>query len=179
MITTLKGDITGLDFDIIVNAANNQLLPGAGVCGAIFAKAGQGLIKACQDIGYCATGDAVMTDAFDLPSQKIIHTVGPVYQKRVEDQQNLKACYWNSLSLAYDYVVEHKLEHLTLAFPCISTGIYGYPHEEACAIAVSTVHQLMAEYPDAKKIDVIFVCYQGVDYKLYKEELHKYALYGR
>lgn len=179
MISTLKGDITGLDFDVIVNAANSQLLPGAGVCGAIFAKAGEKLVEACQKIGFCATGDAVMTDSYDLPCQKILHTVGPVYHGTLEDKHNLKACYWNCLSLAYDYMREQKQEQLSIAFPCISTGIYGYPHKEACAIAVSTVFELMNAYPEARKMNVIFVCYQEQDYLLYKEELRKYAFYGR
>lgn len=172
MISTLKGDITGLDFDIIVNAANKQLLPGSGVCGAIFAKAGKQLEEECQKLKGCDTGEAKMTNAFDLPCKAIIHTVGPVYvDGKHNEDQFLSACYWNSLSLAYQYLRENNLEKLTLAFPCISTGVYGYPAQEACQIAVSTVKKLMSSYPDAKVIDVIFVCYLERDYLLYKKEL--------
>lgn len=179
MITTLKGDITGLDFDIIVNAANNHLLPGSGVCGAIFKKAGHQLETACQKIGYCQTGDAVMTKAYDLPSKAVIHTVGPIYHQDSNAAYSLKACYWNSMVLAFDYMRSHHLDSVSIAFPCIATGIYGYPHQEACSIAVNTIYQLMHEYPDAQKINVVFVCYQQEDYLLYKEELAKYAFYGR
>lgn len=175
MITTIKGDITGLDFDIIVNAANNHLLPGAGVCGAIFAKAGKELEKECQKIGYVKTGDAIMTQAYDLPCRKIIHTPGPIYSGTDQDEECLSACYWNSLCLAYDLLIQEKRERLSIAFPCISTGIYGYPHKEACQVAVKTVYQLMNEYPEARKIDVLFVCYLQQDYELYKEELSHYA----
>ena len=171
MIQTIKGDITRLDFDIIVNAANNQLLPGGGVCGAIFAKAGQGLIEECRNIGYCSTGQAVLTQGYGLPAKAVIHTVGPVYHGTEQDALDLQACYWNTLSLAYDYLIDQNLNRLNLAFPCISTGIFGYPHEEACAIAVSTVQKLMRQYPDAKRIHVTFVCYLEEDYLLYKKEL--------
>ena len=171
MIQTIKGDITRLDFDIIVNAANNQLLPGGGVCGAIFAKAGQGLIEECQKIGYCPTGQAVLTQGYGLPAKAVIHTVGPVYHGTEQDALDLQACYWNTLSLAYDYLIDQNLNRLNLAFPCVSTGIFGYPHEEACAIAVSTVQKLMRQYPDAKRIHVTFVCYLEEDYLLYKKEL--------
>lgn len=172
MISTLKGDITGLDFDIIVNAANNQLMPGSGVCGAIFNKAGTGLVEECKAIGECQTGQAVLTKAYNLPSTAIIHTVGPVYIDGEHNEEAfLSACYWNSLSLAYQYLRKKELSRLTLAFPCISTGIYNYPSQEACKVAVSTVKKLMAKYPDAKVIDVIFVCYLEKDYLLYKKEL--------
>lgn len=172
MITTLKGDITQLDFDIIVNAANSDLLAGTGVCGAIFHKAGHGLQEACQKIGHCDIGQVVLTPAFDLPCQAIIHAVGPIYvDGNHKEDEYLEACYWNVLCVAYDWMREKKLSNISLAFPCISTGIYGYPHEEACKIAVKTVRQLMRRYPDAQKIDVIFVCYQQEDYALYKKEL--------
>lgn len=172
MISTLKADITGLDFDIIVNAANSRLLPGGGVCGAIFSKAGKELEEECKKIGYCQTGQAIITDGYALPCKAIIHTVGPIYKDGNHNEADfLSACYWNSLSLAYSYMRKHEMDRLTLAFPCISTGIYGYPNKEACKIAVSTVKKLMSQYPDAQVIDVIFVCYMEKDYMLYKEEL--------
>ena len=173
MISTLKADITRLDFDIIVNAANSRLLPGSGVCGAIFSKAGSELEEECQKIGYCHTGQAVLTGAYDLSCKAIIHTVGPIYKDgKHNEAEFLSACYWNSLSLAYKYMRAHDLDRLTIAFPCISTGIYGYPNEEACKIAVSTVKKLMSQYRDARVIDVIFVCYLEKDYLLYKKELY-------
>ncbi|MCF0105962.1 MAG: macro domain-containing protein [Holdemanella sp.] len=179
MITTLKGDITGLDFTIIVNAANKHLLPGSGVCGAIFSKAGKGLEEECQQLHGCPTGDAKMTKAYGLRCDRIIHAVGPIYlDGNHQERELLESCYWNSLCLAYSYVREQNLEKCTLAFPCISTGIYGFPREEACQIAVKTVKTLMRQYPDAKVIDVIFVCYLQEDYALYKEELKKYEIYG-
>ena len=174
MISTLKGDITGLDFDIIVNAANEQLRPGGGVCGAIFRKAGNKLVKACKELNGCETGHAKMTPAFDLPSKVIIHAVGPVYKDGQHNEaEYLKAAYWNSMVLAYDYLMEHNLDKINIAFPCISTGIYGYPHEEACKIAVKTIKKLYSRYPETKAIQVVFVCYQQEDYRLYKEELKK------
>lgn len=180
MISTLKADITGLDFDIIVNAANSCLLPGGGVCGAIFSKAGKELEEECQKIGHCQTGQAVITDAYALPCKAIIHTVGPIYKDgKHNEAEFLSACYWNSLSLAYNYMRMHEMVRLTLAFPCISTGIYGYPNEEACKIAISTVKKLMSQYPDAKAIDVIFVCYLEKDYMLYKKELRRHEINRR
>ena len=179
MITTLKGDITGLDFNIIVNAANKHLLPGSGVCGAIFAKAGQGLEEECAKLKGCPTGQAKMTKAYNLPCDRIIHTVGPIYiDGNHKESELLEACYWNSLALAYSYLRENNLERCSIAFPCVSTGIYGFPREEACQIAVKTVKTLMRKYPDAKVIDVIFVCYLQEDYALYKKELKKYEIYG-
>ena len=179
MITTIKGDITGLDFDIIVNAANKQLAPGAGVCGAIFSKAGPGLEKECMSLHGCATGEAKMTKAYGLRCDRIIHTVGPVYvDGNHKECELLEACYWNTLALAYSYVRENNLEKCSIAFPCISTGIYGFPRKEACQIAIKTVKTLMRQYPDAKVIDVIFVCYLQEDYTLYKEELKKYEIDG-
>lgn len=173
MIQVIKGDISRLDFDVIVNAANEQLKPGSGVCGAIFKQAGNKLIEECSEIGYCPSGQAVLTRAYDLPSKWIIHTVGPVYSGIPEDEQVLKACYWNSLCIAYDILYQNQLDRLSLAFPCIATGVYGFPHQKACLIAIETVKELMKKYPDAKKIDVTFVTYQQIDYQLYKEALAK------
>lgn len=174
MISVMKGDITGLDFDIIVNAANSQLLPGGGVCGAIFAKAGQSLVDECAKAGYTPTGQVKLTSAGNLPCRAIIHAVGPIYvDGNQQESEYLASCYWNALSTAYAYMRQEKLEKLSIAFPCISTGIYGYPAEEACKIAVKTVQDLMKTYPDARAMDVTFVCYGQRDYALYKEALKK------
>lgn len=172
MISVLKGDITRLDFDIIVNAANSALMPGGGVCGAIFSRAGQGLLKECISLNGCQTGQAKMTLAYDLPSKRIIHAVGPRYiDGKHNEKELLAACYWNSMSLAYDYLLESKQERIAIAFPCIATGIYGYPNQEACKIACDTIQALYKAYPDAKAIDVTFVCYLEIDYAYYKEYL--------
>ena len=173
-MNTLKGDLTGLDFDIIVNAANEQLLPGGGVCGAIFHKAGRQLVKACKELKGCETGKAKITPAFDLPCKAIIHAVGPIYRGGDQHEaEYLTAAYWNSMSVAYDYMRKNHLDEITIGFPCISTGIYGYPQEEACQIAVRTIKKLYSKYPETKNIHVTFVCYTQEDYRLYKEELKK------
>ena len=173
-MNTLKGDLTGLDFDIIVNAANEQLLPGGGVCGAIFEKAGYGLLQACKELKGCETGKAKITPAFDLPCKAIIHAVGPIYQDGNQNESEyLTAAYWNSMAVAYEYMRSHELDHITVGFPCISTGIYGYPNDLACQIAVKTIKKLYSKYPETKNIHVTFVCYQQQDYQLYKEELKK------
>lgn len=173
-MNTLKGDITRLDFDIIVNAANEQLLPGGGVCGAIFEKAGHELVQACKELKGCETGKAKITPAFNLPCKAIIHAVGPIYQGGQNNEaEYLTAAYWNSMVVAYDYMRKNHLDHISLAFPCISTGIYGFPQEQACQIAVKTIKKLYSKFPEAKDIHVTFVCYTQEDYRLYKEELKK------
>ena len=137
----IRDDITRLDTDAIVNAANNHLLAGGGVCGAIFSAAGADeLQKACDKIGYCKTGDAVITKGFHLKAKYIIHTVGPVYgQNPKEEEQQLYSCYQKSLKLA-------KKKHLeSVAFPLISSGIYGYPKTEAMKIATKAIKDFLAE----------------------------------
>ncbi|MEJ5255438.1 MAG: O-acetyl-ADP-ribose deacetylase [Acidimicrobiales bacterium] len=130
----VRADITTLQVDAVVNAANEALRRGGGVCGAIFAAAGPGLEEACAAIGHCATGDAVATDGFALPARWIIHTVGPVWRGGQHGEAELLAsCYRRSLEVA-DELGAH-----SVAFPAISTGIFGYPPEEAAAIAVRTV----------------------------------------
>ncbi len=171
MISTIKGDITGLDFDIIVNAANPPFAPGGGVCGAIFSKAGKELQTFCSKLPSGKPGDVRISPAFDLPCKAIIHAVGPVYSGKESDKEALRSCYWNAVALSYQYMREHELDHLTLAFPCLSTGIYGYPHEEACQIALNTIKKIRSAYPDTKAIDIVFVCFEQIDYQLYKEAL--------
>jgi O-acetyl-ADP-ribose deacetylase (regulator of RNase III) len=133
-VTAWKGDITTLDVDAIVNAANRELAPGSGVCGAIFRAAGPGLAEACHAVGHCDTGDAVATGAFELPCRWVIHTVGPVFgHDREREAALLASCYRRSLLVAAG------LGARSVAFPAISTGVYGYPPDEAAAIAVATV----------------------------------------
>ena len=128
------GDITGLAVDAIVNAANDQLLPGGGVCGAIHRKAGPRLAEACAAIGHCPTGSAVITPGFDLPARFVIHAVGPVWQGGARGEPALLAgAYRRALELC----AEQQLD--SVAFPAISTGIYGYPLADATRVAVATL----------------------------------------
>ena len=171
MISTIKGDITGLDFDLIVNAANDQFLPGGGVCGAIFAAAGPALAQACAALPKGKAGDVRITPAFDLPSKAVLHAVGPIYEGTKQNAEDLASCYWNCVALAYEYMREHELSRVSLACPCISTGIYGYPHEAACDVAIRTIKKIRSAYPDTKAIDIVFVCFEQIDYELYKKAL--------
>lgn len=138
----VRNDITKMNVDVIVNAANTALKMGGGVCGAIFHAAGANkLQEACDKIGGCKVGEAVITDGFKLPAKFIIHTPGPIWQGgRNQEAALLKACYENSLELA----TKHQCE--SIAFPLISTGIYGYPKEEALQIAVSTISSFLFTY---------------------------------
>ena len=164
----IKGDITSLNVDIIVNAANKTLLGGGGVDGAIHRKAGKELLEECKTLGGCNTGEAKMTDAYNLPCKKIIHTVGPVYSKskKEESERLLKNAYKNSLVLAEKYRNENNLDKITIAFPCISTGVYHFPKEDASFIAISTVKEF-----DNDKIDVSFVCFDEESYNIYDKNL--------
>ncbi|WP_299391631.1 O-acetyl-ADP-ribose deacetylase [Pelagibius sp.] len=134
------GDITRLDVDAIVNAANSRLQPGGGVCGAIHRAAGRNLREACAAIGGCETGQSVHTDGFDLKAQYVIHTVGPVWRGGGENEEALLAsCYRTALKIA------KQIGARSLAFPAISTGVYGFPLERATEIAVETVRAFLAE----------------------------------
>lgn len=164
----INGDITKLDVDIIVNAANNTLLGGGGVDGAIHRASGPKLLEECKTLHGCETGESKMTNAYNLPCDKIIHTVGPIYHYENDAASLLKSCYKTSYLLAEQYRKENKLDSITIAYPCISTGVYGYPKDEACKIAINTLKEL-----DNNHINVIFVCFDEESYALYKEELGK------
>ena len=160
MIRILQTDITALAVDAIVNAANESLL-GGGVDGAIHRAAGPALKEHCRQLGGCATGAAKITPGFKLPARWVIHTVGPVWRGGTHNEAVLLAsCYRNSFELA----LEHGLR--SIAFPSISTGVYGYPKEEAARIALS----LMREYEDELE-DTIACCFSADDAALYTDIL--------
>ena len=166
-IKVLREDITNLDVDIIVNAANKSLLGGGGVDGAIHRKAGRELYNECLTLGGCETGEAKMTDAYNLPCKKVIHTVGPVYNGgKYNEDVKLINCYKNSMLLAKKYMNDNNLNEISIAFPCISTGVYHYPKREAATIAINTIKEF-----DKENINVIFVCFLDEDYQLYLDLL--------
>jgi len=154
-----QGDITRLDVDAIVNAANTRLLGGGGVDGAIHRAAGPQLLEECRTIGGCPTGEARITRGYNLPARHVIHTVGPVYSGKPQDSQLLSNCYLNSLTLA----VANSLA--TIAFPAISCGVYGYPIEDACKIAVDTSCNFLKTNPSLEKI--IYVLFSEKDCAVY------------
>ncbi|BBB32157.1 Appr-1-p processing protein [Thermotomaculum hydrothermale] len=159
----VKGDITKERVDAIVNAANRQLLPGGGVCGAIHRAAGEGLAKECREIGFCDTGEAVITNGYNLPTNYVIHTVGPVYSGREEDAKYLSNCYKNSLKLA----VKNNLK--SIAFPSISTGIFGYPVREASNVALKTIIDFLKENGKPELVEMVL--FSNNDFNVYKESL--------
>ena len=163
----IKGDITKLKIDIIVNAANKSLLGGGGVDGAIHKAAGPMLLEECKTLNGCAVGEAKITESYNLPCKQIIHTVGPIYGGwEKEPEKLLKNCYINSMKLAERYRTDNEMNNITIAFPCISTGIYHFPREQACNIAVETIKEINNE-----NIHVIFCCFLDEDYNLYKKKL--------
>lgn len=164
VITVDKGDITKLTVDAIVNAANKSLLGGGGVDGSIHRAAGAELLAECRTLHGCNTGEAKITKGYKLPARYVIHTVGPIYGGRKEDAADLHNCYWNSLELAKKYDVH------SIAFPAISTGVYGYPLLEAVIIAIKAVKDWL-EQNQNYDMKVIFSCFDDRTFNFYREEL--------
>ena len=161
-LTTLRGDITTLDVDAVVNAANRALAAGSGVCGAIHRAAGPGLATECDTLGGCETGDAKATGGHDLPARWVIHTVGPVWHGGSDGEPELLAsCYRRSIEVA------DGLGATSVAFPAISTGIFGFPREEAAAIAVDTLRSLSP----ATVRTVVLVAFDAETEELYRSLL--------
>lgn len=165
LLRAQRADITTMEVEVIVNAANRSLRGGGGVDGAIHRAAGPELLQACVALGGCDTGDAKLTPGYRLPARFVIHTVGPVWNGGKQDEDVLLAsCYRRSLELAHQHMLK------SIAFPCISTGIYGYPAAAAAAIAVSTVSNWIQRHTSAFS-EIVFCCFSSQDLKLYQKLL--------
>lgn len=164
-IEVLRGDITKLEAGAIVNAANTSLLGGGGVDGAIHRTAGPELLAACRKIGGCPTGEARITEGYRLPADYVIHTVGPVYRGLPADSGLLESCYTHSLEIAKQKKV------VSIAFPAVSCGVYGYPVEKACRIAIGSTLTFLKANPFPEK--VFFVLFSEHDEGIYQAWLSK------
>ena len=164
VLSCLIGDITKLNVDVIVNAANSSLRGGSGVDGAIHRAAGPELVLECMKLGGCRTGEAKLTMAYRLPAKFVIHTVGPVWQGgQANESQLLAECYSNAMEIALTKGCN------SIAFPCISTGIYGFPPGMAAQIAVESV----TKFPVKEEMDVIFCSFTESDLLIYKDILER------
>ena len=161
-ISVIIADITTLECDAIVNAANSSLLGGGGVDGAIHRAAGPKLLEECRSLHGCQTGEAKITSGYNLPSDHVIHTVGPVYSGSSGDSISLASCYTNRLNLAR----KHNLH--SIAFPSISTGVYGYPAQEAARTAFCACISWLQEHQDYS-IRIIFCCFDSYTKSLYEK----------
>ena len=164
-LKVVQDDITNLKVDAIVNAANKTLLGGGGVDGAIHAAAGPELLKECKTLNGCDTGEAKITKGYKLCAKYIIHTVGPIYRfhSPTENKKLLAACYSNSLELAQNYNCK------SIAFSCISTGVYGYPKKEAATVAIKTVKKWLIDHKS--QMEVIFCVFDDTNKIIYQEIL--------
>jgi len=161
-VEILQGDITKLSVDAIVNAANSTLLGGGGVDGAIHRAAGPELLAECKTLSGCATGEAKITGGYRLPARYVIHTVGPVWHGGAKGEPELlRSCYRNACRLA------HERGLTSIAFPAISTGVYRYPMEQACRIALQEVKSALARYPELTR--VIFVAFSEEARQVYQQ----------
>lgn len=163
-IKILKGDITKMNVAAIVNAANSSLLGGGGVDGAIHKAAGPKLLEECKLLNGCHTGNAKLTKGYKLKAKYIIHTVGPIWEGgNKNEQEQLANCYYNSLKLAFENNIR------SIAFPSISTGVYRFPFEKACEIALKTINDFLEKhnYPE----EIFLVCFSEQDFKTYQKIL--------
>ena len=164
-LRAIQADITTLKVDAIVNAANASLLGGSGVDGAIHRAAGPELLSECRLLGGCLTGEAKLTKGYQLPASYVIHTVGPVWRGGSSGEpEQLESCYRSSLELA----VENGIK--TIAFPSISTGVYGFPISSAAQIATSTTRTFSEENPD-HIVEITFCCFSDEDLRVYRQVL--------
>lgn len=171
-IEIIEADITSLQVDAIVNAANSSLLGGGGVDGAIHRAAGPELLRECAALGGCNTGEVKMTGGYRLPARLVIHAVGPVWSGGLNGESELlAACYRNALKLAAEYDLK------SIAFPSISTGIYGFPIEPACKIAFDMV-LISASFQVAAMERIIFCTYSADDFSIYQRELNQHKTFA-